>query len=312
MGERAAELCRHGFVWIRAGFGSAELAFDEARSVVDECCVEEDLPAVAVVGDFILPPPDGSLSRDFQTLHFDFGVPLDPQVDQDVARYTALYIPSDRRDVRAVTRIVSLAALLGQRPWPGTRELVERLAGYGTTHGAWPDADGYIEGSLARIVEAATGAAPVLPSVKIDPGFLCGMEFANLEAELRFFDAARPPYRGGADGGTAQSGRPSRLRQPRRCAWSSRNWPTRRAPPANLWPPSPRRLGPAAATRSGLAGIRGGRVDSVGRGPRLLARPVTDVSRIWHADQPGPGPVSSPGGRCARASGGCGTARRRA
>jgi Taurine catabolism dioxygenase TauD, TfdA family len=188
MGECASELSRHGFAWIRGCFGSAELAFDEARCVAEECCVEEDLPPIAVVGDFILPPPDGSLSRDFQTLHLDFGVPLDSQVVQDVARYTALYIPSDRRDVFAVTRIVSLSGLLSQRPWPCTQELVERLVGYGTTHGAWPDANGYVEGSLARIVEAATGAAPVLPSVKVDPDFLCGMEFANLEAELRFFD----------------------------------------------------------------------------------------------------------------------------
>ena len=55
------------------------------------------------------------------------------------------------------------------------------------SHGAWDDADGYSEGSLGRVVEAAAGA-PRLPSVKSTPGFLCGMEFDNLTAELSFFE----------------------------------------------------------------------------------------------------------------------------
>jgi hypothetical protein len=42
-------------------------------------------------------------------------------------------------------------------------------------------------GSLARVVEAAVGA-PRLPSVKSTPGFLCGMEFDTLDAELSFFE----------------------------------------------------------------------------------------------------------------------------
>jgi hypothetical protein len=193
------ELRSRGFAWIRGGFGSAESAFEEARFVVDECRGEADLAALAVVGDFVLPPPGGSASREFQTLHFDFGVPIDPQAAHDVARYTALYIPADRREVSAVTRMVSLAGLLRQRSWPSPAELVERLVGYGASHGAWPGADDYFEGSLARIVEAAAGAAPVLASVKTHPDFLCGMEFPSLEAELRFFD------RHGLDVGAAQT-----------------------------------------------------------------------------------------------------------
>jgi hypothetical protein len=58
---------------------------------------------------------------------------------------------------------------------------------YGRTHGAWDDAQGYDEGSLARVVEAAAGSAQ-LPSVKTEPGFLCGMEFDSLHAERRFFE----------------------------------------------------------------------------------------------------------------------------
>lgn len=66
------------------------------------------------------------------------------------------YIPADVMGVQAVTRLVPLAAaLLAQRSWPPPAELVERLRSYGRTHGAWDDEEGYVEGSLARIVEAA-------------------------------------------------------------------------------------------------------------------------------------------------------------
>jgi hypothetical protein len=46
---------------------------------------------------------------------------------------------------------------------------------YGDSHGAWDNSAGYVEGSLARIVEAALGWTPALPSVKEDPEFLCGI-----------------------------------------------------------------------------------------------------------------------------------------
>jgi hypothetical protein len=121
-------------------------------------------------------------------LHFDFGLPLDPKVEQNVARYTALYVPTDVADARAITRLVPLVALLGQRSWPPPEELVERLTSYGRTHGAWDDDRGYAEGSVARIVEAAAAQCPpVLPSVKVEPGFLCGLEFDSLGNELNFF-----------------------------------------------------------------------------------------------------------------------------
>lgn len=146
------------------------------------------LPPLSVIGDFVLPPPDGAATRDFQTLHFDFGVPLDPGGIHDVARYTALHIPIERGGVSAVTRLVPLADLLGQRAWPSRAGLIGRLTAYGRTHGARDDADGYVEGSLARVVEAAIGTTPALPSVKANAGFLCGMEFDSLESESRFFD----------------------------------------------------------------------------------------------------------------------------
>ena len=65
-----------------------------------------------------------------------------------------------------------LVALLGQRAWPPPGELIERLASYGRTHGAWDDDQGYVEGNLARIIEAATDwRSPFLPSVKVELGF---------------------------------------------------------------------------------------------------------------------------------------------
>jgi Taurine catabolism dioxygenase TauD, TfdA family len=175
-----------GFVWIRSAFASPGAAFSKSQELIEECATFDGQDAMSVIGDFILPPPDGEATRDFQTLHFDFGVPLRPRREQDVARYTALFIPRTAGRITAVTRLVALDALLGQRRWPDRAALLDNLIAYGESHGAWDDADGYSEGSLGRVAEAAAGA-PQLPSVKSTPGFLCGMEFDNLAAELRFF-----------------------------------------------------------------------------------------------------------------------------
>jgi hypothetical protein len=157
-----------------------------SQELIGECTGSNGHGALSVIGDFILAPCDGKATRDFQTLHFDFGVPVRPLRDQDVGRYTALFIPPSSVGVTAATRLVSLAALLGQRPWPDRVTLLDNLVAYGQSHGGWDDAEGYCEGSLGRLVEAAAGA-PRLPSVKSTPGFLCGMEFATLTGELDFF-----------------------------------------------------------------------------------------------------------------------------
>jgi Taurine catabolism dioxygenase TauD, TfdA family len=177
-----------GFALVEGPFGEVAEAFAVAGALVAASQSEDGQAPLPVIGDFVLPPPDGEATRDFQTLHFDFGLPLDPKLNQDVARFTALYVPVDVAIVSAVTRLVPLVALLGQRAWPPGAQLVASLIAYGRTHGAWDDARGYSEGSLARIVEAAAGSAPVLPSVKSDPGFLCGLEFDSLASELAFFE----------------------------------------------------------------------------------------------------------------------------
>ena len=182
---RQLEQCR--FAWARSGLDHAEDAFEVARALIDARSAAERAAELAVVGDFVLPPIDGPQSRAFQTLHFDFGVPLDPKVEHDVGRYTALYIPSRGERVSAVTRLVPLGALLGQRTWPSGSELLDRLVAYGNSHGAWDDDHGYIEGSLARVVEAAAGVI-ALPSIKAEAGFLCGMEFDSLGSEIQFFE----------------------------------------------------------------------------------------------------------------------------
>jgi hypothetical protein len=184
-GECSA-LRESGFVWIRSALATPAAAFAKSQELIEECAASKGHDALSVIGDFILPPADGEATRDFQTLHFDFGVPLRPVRDLDVARYTALFIPRSVVRVTAVTRLVPLDALLGQRRWPGRATLLRNLIAYGESHGAWDDADGYCEGSLGRVVEAAAGATR-LPSVKSTPGFLCGMEFDNLAAELSFF-----------------------------------------------------------------------------------------------------------------------------
>ncbi len=185
--EPAEAMKRAGFTWIQERFGDPADALAAAAELIAARRAEASRPPLAVIGDFVLPPPGGPDSRDFQTLHFDFGVPLDPKVLRDVGRYTALHIPQDFEGPSARTRLVPLTALLGQRTWPARTELLARLADYGRSHGAWDDAHGYVEGSLARVVEAAAGS-PLLPSVKAEPGFLCGTEFDNLRSEVAFFE----------------------------------------------------------------------------------------------------------------------------
>lgn len=178
----------HGFAWIDADVGTLDEAFEVARALIDMGCPADGLGPPAIIGDFVIPPIDGGQTRDFQTLHFDFGVPVDPRAAHDVARYTALHIPHRAVGVSAVTRLVPLVALLRQRAWPALTELLRRLIDYGRTHGAWDDTEGYVEGSLARLVEAADSSSPHLPSVKVQPDFLCGMEFDTLRAEVAFFE----------------------------------------------------------------------------------------------------------------------------
>jgi hypothetical protein len=183
--ELVRDLAEQGFVWARESLVEAADACRAARNLIDARCALDGGAPLEIVGDFVLPPPHGRETRDFQTLHFDFGLPLDPGLRVDVGCFTALHIPFGCQAVSAVTRLVPLAPLLAQRAWPDRAEIVARVAAYGRTHGAWDDEQGYVEGSLARLVEAAAGSR-LLPSVKAEPGFLCGTEFDSVLSEARF------------------------------------------------------------------------------------------------------------------------------
>jgi hypothetical protein len=164
MGEHVEALGTLGFVRITGPFARTQDAWAAARALIDAASADDG--PLAVIGDFVLPPPGGPPSRDFQTLHLDFGIPLAPVVPADVARFTALHVGADVPPSRAVTR---------------------RFAAYGNSHGAWDVTAGYVEGSLARIVEAALGDTPILPSVRGESGFLCGTEFSSVAEEVEFF-----------------------------------------------------------------------------------------------------------------------------
>jgi hypothetical protein len=183
--DQARALATWGFVHPSRSFATSEDAWNDAFGLIRALAPRE--LTLDVIGDFVLPPADGPPSRDFQTLHFDFGLPLVPRLPADVARFTALHIPADVPASGAMTRLVPLERLLAGRSWPCTDELLERFAAYGRSHGARDDSSGYVEGSLARIVEAAIGESPVLPSVKTHGGFRCGTEFASLSEETDFF-----------------------------------------------------------------------------------------------------------------------------
>lgn len=188
-GQRTDALAEQGFVSLAGGFETVGEAFGAAAELLSAVPPESDLPPLEVIGDFTIPPVDGPPSRDFQTLHFDFGLPLDPAGPADVARFTALHVPRDCLAPTAVTRLVPLRGLLGQVGWPGREELLGRLLAYGESHGSRVDEAGYTEGSLARVIEAAAGGTPRLPSIPKNPDFLCGNEFADLESESDFLAA---------------------------------------------------------------------------------------------------------------------------
>jgi hypothetical protein len=183
--EGVGGLAMEGMTRVTGPFATPEDAWRYARRFVG---VDDAIDApMEVIGSFVIPPLNSPPSRDFQTLHFDFGVPLGPVTPADVARFTALHVPAAVSSAQAITRFVPLRPLLRAHPWPGHDELVRRFAAYGESHGTWQAGTGYAEGSLARVIEAALGQPPVLPSVRADPDFLCGTEFSTLADETLFF-----------------------------------------------------------------------------------------------------------------------------
>jgi hypothetical protein len=135
------------------------------------------LPRLEVIGEFTLPPP-GTVQRDFQALHIDYGVPKLAGPPVAIAQFTALYLDGHQAGSGSATRVVPLRPLLTQRPWPARAVLAERLCR--------DAADGtLVEGILARIIEAADQSRD-LPDRNAD-GFLCGMEFSIVEEERRYF-----------------------------------------------------------------------------------------------------------------------------
>jgi len=181
----AGELLGRGFVHVREPLEDTARAWATARSLFAAAARSDalgvDMPGLEVVGEFTVPPP-GALRRDFQALHIDFGVPVEAGAPADVARFTALYVDLRWPSTSAFTRVVPLAALLGQCTWSDRETLLARLRRYAKGCGVGAH---YVEGILGRLVEAADESA-ALPS-PADPDFLCGLEFASLAAERAHF-----------------------------------------------------------------------------------------------------------------------------
>lgn len=181
MAAVAAALAERGVARVPGRWPDKAAAWRQALRIT-ECARGRDplcagLPGLEVVGEFTVPPP-GTVQRDFQALHFDFGVPKLAGPPVAISRFTALYLDGHRRGSGAATRIVQLRLLLGQRPWPTRAVLAERLR-RDAGDGAW------VEGILARIIEAADQSRD-LPDRNAG-GFLCGMEFSTLDEERRYF-----------------------------------------------------------------------------------------------------------------------------
>jgi hypothetical protein len=189
LADHAGSLARAGFTLIERQAASSSAAHATALPICREAAGLDPWPnpspPLQVVGEFVI-PADSAQARDFQVFHFDFGLPLDPREPRDLAHYTVLFVLDDSARPQAVTRLVNLRLLLAQRPWPDEEELARRFAEYGRSHGAWNSSSGYSEGILGRLVEAAHGRAPALPSVSANADFLCGTEFAGVDDERQF------------------------------------------------------------------------------------------------------------------------------
>jgi hypothetical protein len=182
-GPLAERLVEESFVVLPGQFAGPEAAWTAADPVLLAAAAEDSVGPpcleLEVLSTYSL-PVTGSVQRDFQVLHIDFGIPLALSPVADVARYTVLCIDASARGSGAVTRLVPFRALSKQRTWPAPGLLAGLLRNRPTD----PDST---EGVLARIVEAADGST-ALPDKRL-PGFLCGMEFDSLEAEYAFLEA---------------------------------------------------------------------------------------------------------------------------
>jgi hypothetical protein len=175
-----AGLVRDGRLQVSGRFPTVEPAWDFALDLTSRALHLDpsyvDLPRLQVVGEFTVPPA-GTVQRDFQALHLDFGLPRMGPEAVPVARFTALYREPGTATSAAATRIVPLRRLLGQRSWPQPEVVARRLSNTALD-------DSPVEGILARIVEAVDQTSE-LPA-KSDR-LLCGMEFAALDEERDFF-----------------------------------------------------------------------------------------------------------------------------
>jgi hypothetical protein len=105
---------------------------------------------LTVVAEYTMPTIEAP-GRDFQALHFDFGLALGLAGHAEIARYTVLHVDASSESSSAATRIVRLVDLAPLRRWPDTDTLVERLR----TRIDDPD----IAEGVAGIVEAADQAS---------------------------------------------------------------------------------------------------------------------------------------------------------
>jgi hypothetical protein len=177
----ASVLIERGFTRVPGCWPDSSAAWQTALRIA-ACARDRDplcsgLPALEVVGEFTV-PPQGVVQRDFQALHIDYGVPKLGGPPVAATRFTALYLDPRAARSGSATRIVPLRLLLGQRSWPARAVISERLC---------RDAgdDCLVEGILARIIESADQSRD-LPARDTD-GFLCGLEFATLVEERRYF-----------------------------------------------------------------------------------------------------------------------------
>lgn len=157
------EFEERGWVW-RHGVPDVHRAMDEASSILAMLDrshwgrSERLSQALRLAKADRFPTCEPSIHESFQALHFDMGLPLVERPRQSAFLASMLYVPLDREPGTALTRIVSVRGLLGQRSFGAVRACDDRLKAYADAHGdGWRQPRRHITGRLgclARVVDA--------------------------------------------------------------------------------------------------------------------------------------------------------------
>ena len=193
--DESCQLSHRG--WFVKQVGTADGADLVMKAAAREVSAREGLTAYDVrqTAAVEVPQAEHPPGTSFQCLHFDYGHPFDPRDPTDLHLVVGLFCQAERHVPTAATRLLHLAKLARARRWPNFEIARQRIAAYGKSHGSWVNwelRDGYVEKTVARIVDAidATGELTPFRQLERETWFVRshgGNEFESERDELTFF-----------------------------------------------------------------------------------------------------------------------------